>query len=375
MYMFTRAKLHKLCFCVMGALMLCVMAVLFADRTEASANMAEPHNQEGSGVVFDKHESVKVENEVLNIRFTAKDRADIEAVYTLKNITAQSVHVLAMFLSPAYGQSSESYHITANGAPLSFTRQSFSDAYGGSTQRNWGNWEEVLAQGEKNSDEHNADHSNKTVIEAVIYSFDFEPLETVEVAVRYTYNIIVEPYYTYVSRLNYLLTPAKYWQDFGFLEINLTLHESRPYLTRATLPFTKLARRTYQFTSDTLPSTDLRITVSSLTGIMGGPIFWILIGVGTAVGLGLILFYVLTYLKRKKTASVPLPRDLKIMWHICILLGAVLVGVILISIFATIFLLYGFYIMFVLLPIMCFLGMVEGALIWRTVKGYRKLKV
>ena len=82
--------------------------------------------------------------------------------------------------------------------------------------------------------------------------------------VSYTYRLGGYPDYDFNVKyglLEYYLTPAALLKEFRSLTINLYLDEGMPVLTSSSLPFEKVAPRTYQYVSDTLPDEDLRITV------------------------------------------------------------------------------------------------------------------
>jgi len=102
-------------------------------------------------------------------------------------------------------------------------------------------------------------------VAAINYSFNFAPRQTVELSVCYRYPINGNNYLgSNRSELRYLLTPASYWKSFGKLTINLTLDDSQPHLMSSSLDFNKQRRGVYKFESNGLPTSELKITASSL---------------------------------------------------------------------------------------------------------------
>jgi len=92
----------------------------------------------------------------------------------------------------------------------------------------------------------------------------FAPGQEYDVVVSYVYALGGYPSYDFDAKcgeLTYYLTPAALWKDFSSLTIELRLDEDMPVLKSSTLPFEKVAARTYRYTSDTLPEEDLSIKI------------------------------------------------------------------------------------------------------------------
>lgn len=104
----------------------------------------------------------------------------------------------------------------------------------------------------------NSNYSYNYLVGAIIYNVDFAPDETVRVVVKYDYVLGNN---NNSKQFNYYLTPAKYWQDFGGIEINVHLHKDYTRITSSSLKFTKTDKLTYQYSSNTLPQEELSFTL------------------------------------------------------------------------------------------------------------------
>ena len=100
---------------------------------------------------------------------------------------------------------------------------------------------------------------------AVEYFLDFLPKEKIIVSVEYDYQVsyirggMLENGYI---EFKYLLSPAKYWNDFKDLTIYLTLNPIYNRLKSSTVDFT-LEEDVYVFHSNDLPDTELIIQMQS----------------------------------------------------------------------------------------------------------------
>lgn len=96
-----------------------------------------------------------------------------------------------------------------------------------------------------------------------VYQVTFEPNSTKNVTVSYIMDGTMDsrttelPTYTY----NYLTNPAKWWADFGSLDICITPPQRAPYLVKSSLPFTGNEDGTYSATLDQLPEADIQFTL------------------------------------------------------------------------------------------------------------------
>ncbi len=101
-------------------------------------------------------------------------------------------------------------------------------------------------------------------IGAIQYTMEFEPNESIQLVVKYTAGAGGYSYQgTSVLSFEYLLTPAKYWSDFGSLTINLTVPEDVNNIKSSTLEFEKISDSLYTYTSNGLPNTELWITLNN----------------------------------------------------------------------------------------------------------------
>ncbi|MCL2797509.1 MAG: hypothetical protein FWD58_05605 [Firmicutes bacterium] len=313
-------------YAVLCAVLLCFAVVYFNPAVSAQANMAQPTEQRGSGVVFDKHQSVKVDSEVLNIKLNKPTApkssayrggsAYISAVYTMTNTTNEPVAVNAMFLSPGYSQippSSRAYTVTADGVPLAYAIEYFKSGYDYLQPEDLLNWEEILAAADPDSEDEYARYGG--YVAAVSYSFDFKPAQTLELSVSYVCGINGNNYGgANRTRMDYFLTPAKYWKDFGKLTINLTLDDAQPYLIFSSLDFKRQKKGVYKFESDSLPKSELRITAGSLMGYVGygsadaEVLFNFAVGIAAFAFAYLALFAAVEVVRRKKEKKSGAPR-------------------------------------------------------------------
>lgn len=106
------------------------------------------------------------------------------------------------------------------------------------------------------------DNNKKYMIGAITYTQDFAPEETIKVVVQYDYILGSEDN---GRNFKYYLTPAKYWQDFCGIEINLHLNEDFPRLTSSSLGFKKLDKFNYQYNSNNLPQNELYFSIKPPT--------------------------------------------------------------------------------------------------------------
>ena len=114
----------------------------------ASANMGPPPPLgENSGIVFEVHDVVKVDSQILNINFISDNNAQITAIYTMTNTSNEAISVKSMFLSPIYwGQPQREYEITANGTALEYSQTFFGYLWSNLTADDLLNWREILAE-------------------------------------------------------------------------------------------------------------------------------------------------------------------------------------------------------------------------------------
>lgn len=232
-------------------ILILVLVFALAVSPIAHANMAAPARADvGSSITFEKNDAIAVRSEVLDITVHGS-QADISAVYTMKNTTAEKISTPAMFLSPNI--ESGGTRVLVNGRETDFT----TDRY---TIVSWPDSEEITAE----------DWRFTTVgfdgdtVDTIDFEMVFEPQEEYQVAVSYAYRLGGYPDYDFNAKdgeIEYYLAPAALWKDFENLTINLYLDEDMPVVKSSNLDFKKTGARTYQYISDTLPEENLRVVI------------------------------------------------------------------------------------------------------------------
>lgn len=219
-----------------------------------SANMAAPQDPDmGSGITFQRSDALAVTEEVLDITVTGST-AQITAAYTMTNVTQEAVSTPVMFLAPNTGDGG--VEVTQDGEALSWSVDQYALSFDSEVETEDWRYAVLTSGGEGNL-------SGETV-DAISFQLDFDPGETSEVKVSYPYRLGGYPDYDWnVKRglIDYYLTPAALWQDFQSLTINLYLDEGMPIVKDSSVPFRKVEPRVYQYTSDSLPEENLRITI------------------------------------------------------------------------------------------------------------------
>lgn len=130
-------------------LLICILSFSFCTGVLASANSAAPIRQDrGSGILFEKHENVKIDSEVLDIDMSGHN-AKITATYKMTNTSDKALSVYTMFLSPVeleqrWNYLDRGYVVTKNGKNIDYTSEYFTyNNYLGSEKID--DWEQVLA--------------------------------------------------------------------------------------------------------------------------------------------------------------------------------------------------------------------------------------
>ena len=233
---------------------LCPLLLLLLLSPRARANMAAPANPDvGTAITFEKNQELAVTSEVLNITVKGA-KAEIVATYTMENTTDQQVVTSSMFLSPNVEAGNVTVLVDGQEVPVVVESYTLGDV----TQIDTQDWQYVVLDGKA------ADVGQGQTVDTILFALEFEPHQQYDVVVSYTYQLGGYPDYDYnVKRgtLEYYLRPAALWKDFSNLTINLHLDEDMPVLQDSNLEFEKVAPRTYQYVSDTLPEENLRIEV------------------------------------------------------------------------------------------------------------------
>lgn len=261
--------------------------------TTAYANMAAPAESDvASAITFEKNNEIAVLSEVLDITVKGS-QASIVATYKMKNTTSKSITTQSMFLSPNINNSGVS--IIVNNNEASFSTESYVLNYG--TEILADGWQYVVLQSEQI-----ASLNNEQTVDTLTFEMSFLPQEEYDVIVSYSYNLGGYPDYNFNAKngiIEYYLAPAAMWKDFSGLTINLYLDEGMPIIQSSNLEFKKIATRSYQYTSDTLPKENLKVVIDenwwqnifstlrspylSMTLPMFSPLALIVIGIATFV--------------------------------------------------------------------------------------------
>ena len=231
---------------------LCPLLLLLLLTPKAYANMAAPANPDvGTAITFENNQELAVTSEVLDITVKGA-KAEIVATYTMENTTDQQVVTPSMFLSPNVEAGDVTVLVDGQEVPVVVESYTLGDV----TQIDTQDWQYVVLDGEA------AGVGQGQTVDTILFALEFEPRQQYDVVVSYTYRLGGYPDYDYnVKRgtLEYYLRPAALWKDFSNLTINLHLDEDMPVLQDSNLEFEKVAPRTYQYVSDTLPEENLRI--------------------------------------------------------------------------------------------------------------------
>lgn len=221
----------------------------------AWANMAAPAQAEtGSAITFEQNETIAVTSETLDITVHGS-KADITAAYQMKNTAGEAISTPVMFLSPNVEKGGTA--VTANGKDAPFTVEHYTLSHNTNIMRD--DWRyAVLAPAT------GAASVREAELDSVSFALEFAPGEEYEVTVSYTCALGGYPDYNFDAKrgeIEYYLTPAALWRDFENLTINLYLDQDMPVVKSSTLDFEKVGTRHYRYVSDTLPDTDLRVTI------------------------------------------------------------------------------------------------------------------
>ncbi len=238
-------------------IVIAILLIASCVPTVALANSAAPDvSGVGSGVTFDTYYDLEVTSEVLDIVFSDRT-ASVTATYTMANLSSSSLEVDTMFILPAE-DTGKGYNctVTQDGNALEYTTSNYTYAdY--NTSLTIEDWQYIVENGYEGGEV----DGYLLQIATVNYTMTFAPNATSTIVVSYDTQLGGEISYSTSVKLLYYLTPAQYWADFSNLTINLTLDELHPSLNKSitTLDFTKTGDYTYQYTSDTLPDTELVI--------------------------------------------------------------------------------------------------------------------
>ncbi|OOB77223.1 MAG: hypothetical protein BEN18_10775 [Epulopiscium sp. Nuni2H_MBin001] len=117
------------------------------------------------------------------------------------------------------------------------------------------------------SNEYYFDESNymSTLQDRIVvfdYQVSFEPLETVEVSVRYPITLGKNTINSYsVYNIIYFLEPATHWAQFGNLNIDVLVNPAMPYIIDSNIEFNRLSNGNYNYSGSGLPADMLVFTL------------------------------------------------------------------------------------------------------------------
>lgn len=233
----------------------CLLTFLLCAPVAVQANMAAPDFSDiGSSVTFEKNDAIAVTSEILTITVHGST-ADIVATYHMKNTTDAALSTSAMFLSPNIENGQVA--VVVNNKKAAYRAESYALNY--STEIRKEGWKYTVL-----IDEEAVLPNAKQRVDTVTFDMAFAAYEEYDVTVSYTYRLGGYPNYDFnVKRgeIEYYLTPAAMWKEFSDLTINLNLDKDMPVIQSSNLPFEKVAARSYRYTSDTLPSENLKIVI------------------------------------------------------------------------------------------------------------------
>jgi hypothetical protein len=234
--------MKKVRFCVLSLLLLPALLL------PTSANSAPTRYGGIGGSVLEIQEDCPITVTAEQLTFDVSEwdgvqlSAQVTAVYQMKNPTSDPCSVqMAFYLDEYDGQVgppspadwTDLACVTADGIPLDFSARTVSP---------------------------DGEDAGRT---ALVYTVDFPAEDSREVAVSYQS-------YAYACRdgtshwtqeFTYLLSPARYWADFGTLDLTVNTPESCPYLVDASLPLEADGDFRYTAHFDTLPETELTFTL------------------------------------------------------------------------------------------------------------------
>lgn len=297
----------------------------------ANSAPPRPDNIGGTGIVFEKYDKVSVLSEELNIELYSEIGVEIEAKYKMKNLTNETLEVNAMFVSPQR-HNSLNFLVQQDDKKLQTTEEIYFLDFNNSIGISENDWQYIIENGKKAPyyiDEHGEykqlEDIDEVCVSAVSYLMNFEPNQETTIFVRYfaslenyfggryaTYGF--EKYIKPYGELRYFLTPARYWNDFNDLTINIkTAEEGLTEIIESSVDFKKTKTGDYyqyQFKADKLPQTELIIkfgdtSFNNMLVYFANPYFWYKFMPIIAIVLILLAMLVVAIvcLKNKKSRS------------------------------------------------------------------------
>lgn len=268
--------------------------------TTIYANMAAPMKSDiASSITFEKNDDIAVLSEVLDIT-VKKAQANIVATYKMKNTTNKNIVTQSMFLSPNINNDDVS--IIVNNEDVSYKTESYGLSYG--TEIVEDGWQYVVLNREQS-----ASLDDERTVDTLTFEMSFLPEEEYDVVVSYSYNLGGYPDYNFDAKdgvIEYYLAPAAMWKDFSNLTINLYLDKDMPIIKDSNLEFKKVASRTYQYSTDTLPEENLRVVIDenwiqNIFSTLRSPYLpFLIVMMSPFILIPLIIIIILHYVRKRK---------------------------------------------------------------------------
>lgn len=268
--------------------------------TTIYANMAAPMKSDiASSITFEKNDDIAVLSEVLDIT-VKKAQANIVATYKMKNTTNKNIVTQSMFLSPNINNDDVS--IIVNNEDVSYKTESYGLSYG--TEIVEDGWQYVVLNSEQS-----ASLDDERTVDTLTFEMSFLPEEEYDVVVSYSYNLGGYPDYNFDAKdgvIEYYLAPAAMWKDFSNLTINLYLDKDMPIIKDSNLEFKKVASRTYQYSTDTLPEENLRVVIDenwiqNIFSTLRSPYLpFLIVMMSPFILIPLIIIIILHYVRKRK---------------------------------------------------------------------------
>lgn len=234
-------------------LLILSLVLILASGVIVEANMAAPDTSDiASGITFKENNSISVVEETIAIR-VKDDKAQIDVNYKMKNETDTRVVTESMFLSPNIDTAMTVVKIDGIEVKYTYERYALYDA-----DVTLEDWQYVVL-----SKEDSNNISNRTV-DTILFIMELEAQSQINVQLSYLYTLGGRPNYDYNVRYGeivYYLTPAKMWNEFYNLSIDIYLDVDMPLLKSSNLKFIKVEKRHYRYTATKLPEENLKVII------------------------------------------------------------------------------------------------------------------
>lgn len=186
-----------------------------------------------STLTFENNTEISVKKEVLNINLN-KDTANVEAVYTMYNLTNNVVSTESMFISPNINK--QSAKVVIKDEEVSCIKNTY---YTCSSYLEVSDWKYSVYVSV-------SEYSHNYYLDEISFEMTFQPKETYDVYVSFDYSLRGGPKgETDVREFLYYLSPVKEWVGFDDLTINVKTNEAFPELT-SNYFFELIDENTYQ---------------------------------------------------------------------------------------------------------------------------------